>query len=102
MRAGGQTGAAGRGESTRREENTRGPSGGKENSTRKKGSVSGMSVAFWQRPTGRKLFPLPQPGPSLENSPASVRDPREALFCGIQVMILDHRIRSPGSGDMQG
>lgn len=102
MRAGGQTGAAGRGESTRREEDTRGPSGGKEISTRSRGSVSGVSVAFWQRLTERKLFPFPQPVPSLENSPASVRDPREASFCGIQAMIPDHRIRSPGSGDLRG
>lgn len=55
-RAGGQTGAAGSGKSTRREEDRRGPSGGKENFICTKGPVSGMSVAFWQEAHRQKIL----------------------------------------------
>lgn len=70
----------------------RGPSRGKENFICTKRSVSGVSVAFWQRPTGRKFFPLPQLIPSLENFSASVKDPRDASFF-IQGMIQDKELR---------
>lgn len=99
-RARGQTGAAGRGRSTGREEDRQGPFWGKQNFLRTKGPVSGISVAIRERPTGRKFFPLPKLVPYLEVFSASLKE-LEPSFCGIQMMIPHHRIRSKGSGDRQ-
>lgn len=47
---------------------------GKNNFICTKGSVSGISMAFWQRPTEKKCFPLFKLFPQVENSAEDLGD----------------------------